>query len=185
MGIGYKLFKVKKSQKGKLFPLYVLADKETPMGVWLDAEVGILTPNGKIKSKLGELALRAGWHLSDIPYATHIGIKDKNGNIVYMHDDEVWCEVEYADAINYQQEANRNGYRNGKFYAKYACFEHVPVNGFYRYKTNPNMTGDWIISGAIKVNRILSDKEVESICKEYGLTPLPRRNSVNLSDYGF
>ena len=81
MGIGYKLFKVKASQKGKLFPLYVLADKETPIGVWLKAEEGTKSSDGShVKSKLGDLCYRPGWHLSDYPLATHIGAKDKNGN---------------------------------------------------------------------------------------------------------
>ena len=63
--IAYKLFRVKKSEPGKIFPLYVLADKETPMGIWLEAESGIRTEDGKVKSKLGKLAYRPGWHLSD------------------------------------------------------------------------------------------------------------------------
>ena len=36
--IGYKLFKVKASRPGEIFPLYVNADKPTPIGVWVDAD---------------------------------------------------------------------------------------------------------------------------------------------------
>lgn len=32
MAVGYKLFRMK---DGKLYPLYVLANKETPIGKWI------------------------------------------------------------------------------------------------------------------------------------------------------
>lgn len=180
MRIGYKLFKVKASQKGKLFPLYVLADKETSIGVWLKAEEGTKSSDGShVKSKLCDLCYRPGWHLSAYPLATHIGKKDANGNIYGIHKDEVWCEVEYSDDINYQIEANENGRnRNGVIIQKNAYLKHIPENGFYRYKTNPNMFGNWIIAGTIKVNRVLTDKEVNEILLNNGLTPMPREGDV-------
>lgn len=179
----YKLFRVKKSEPGKLFPLYVLSDEPTPIGKWLPAKCGEMK-DGKVKSKLGLLAYRPGWHLSDVPIATHIGIKE-NGVIKYMHDDEVWCECEFSDAVNYQLEANRLGTENGKLVPKKAMLRKIPENGYYRYKTNPNMLGDWIIAGAIKVIRVLSDAEAGRICREHGITPLPRKHDMNLSEYGF
>ena len=178
MGIGYKLFKVKRNQPGKLFPLYVFANEETRMNEWIPAKEGILTNNGKVKSKLGELCYRPGWHLSDIPLATHIGIK-VDGAIKYMHSDEVWCEVEYSDHVDYTNVVTENGTVNGKLIPKKAYMTDIPVDGFYRYKTNPNMTGDWIIAGAIKVNRILSDEEVSEICKRNGYEALPRIKNVS------
>lgn len=51
MAIGYKLFRTK---NGKLYPLYVLANKETPVGKWIEAECGEMSENGKVKSRLGE-----------------------------------------------------------------------------------------------------------------------------------
>ena len=178
MGIGYKLFKVKRNQPGKLFPLYVYANEETRMNEWIPAKEGILTKNKKVKSKLGELCYRPGWHCSDIPLATHIGVK-VDGVIKYMHSDEVWCEVEYSDEIDYTNVVKENGTINGKLISKKAYMTEIPVDGFYRYKTNPNMTGDWIIAGAIKVNRILSDEEVEEICKRNGYEALPRMKNVS------
>lgn len=56
MAIGYKLFRTK---NGKLYPLYVLANKETPVGEWIEAECGEMSENRKVKSRLGELAYRA------------------------------------------------------------------------------------------------------------------------------
>lgn len=52
----YKLLRIKKD--GKLYPLYVNADTPTPLGVWLEAECGELTSDGKVKSKLGHLSYR-------------------------------------------------------------------------------------------------------------------------------
>ena len=94
--IGYKLFRVKRSAPGQLFPLYVLSDQPVPLGAWLPAQEGPRKENGKVRSRIGDLAFRPGWHLSDLPLAIHIGIKE-DGVIRYMHDDEVWCECEYSD----------------------------------------------------------------------------------------
>lgn len=68
--IAYKLFKVKKKYPGQLFPLYVMANEPVPIGVWLPAKEGPRNKDGKVASKLGPLAFRPGWHLSDIPLAT-------------------------------------------------------------------------------------------------------------------
>lgn len=183
MGKGYKLFKVKQNEPGKLFPLYVCADTATPMNVWVPAECGERV-EGKVKSKNGYLKFRPGWHLTDAaPYASHIGIKE-NGVIKYMHPDTVWCEVEYSDQIDYSDTVKEIGTWDGKFHAKYACLDVVPENGFYRYKTSPNMTGEWIIAGAIKVTKILSDEEVRKICLTAGYEPLPRFEPFDWKKYG-
>ena len=160
----YKLFRLK---GGKLYPLYVLSDKEVPIGVWLDAKEGERLQNGKVKSRLGPLQFRPGWHLSDIPLAIHIGVKE-GGKIKYMHADEVWCECEYSDEVNYQSQVEKNGS------GKKAMMSTIPVDGFYRYKTSPMMLGDWIIAGSMKVNRVLSDEEVGRICLEKGHKAMPR-----------
>jgi hypothetical protein len=173
--IAYKLFRIKKTEPGKIFPLFVLADEETPMGVWVDAKAGPKTPDGKVRSKLGPLCYRPGWHLSDIPLAVHIGVKGDSGEIEYMHPDHVWCECEYSDHIDYQDCANKKGKVNGKFNARKAYLEKIPAAGYYRFKTSPMMLGEWIIAGRIKVNRILSDEEVAEICRAHGYEPLPRK----------
>ena len=168
----YKLFRTK---NGKLYPLYVLSNKETPMGEWLPAENGVIAKDGKhVKSKLGELAYRPGWHLSDIPFASHIGKKGPDGKL-YQALDTVWCECEYSADIDYQPEANERGLnpKTGKVNAKLAQLNHIPTDGFYRYKTNPNMTGNWIIAGAVKVNRVIGNDEVAEICREHGIEPQP------------
>lgn len=165
--IGYKLFRIK---NGKLFPLYVLANQETPMGVWLEAESGKLQENGKVKAKLGNgLCYRPGWHIADIPYAAHIGQKSDDGTLL-QKPDTVWCEVEYGTDVNYQPLANLNGTnKQGKIVPVKAYLKEIPMDGYYRYKTNPNMFEEWIIAGNIKVNRILTSEEVDRICEVNGV----------------
>lgn len=170
----YKLLRINKKQPGKLYPLFVDSQKETPIGVWLDAETGPLIENEKnntlkVKSKLGNLAYRPGWHLGDIPLATHIGVKGKSGKIEFMNDNHVWVEAEVAADINYQNEANST---------KSKDLKKIPVNGYYRFKTNPNMTGEWMITGSMKINRVLTDSEVEEILKSKNLKPMPRQKSI-------
>lgn len=184
----YKMFRVDKNRKGQLFPLFVLANEPTPIGEWIDAKIGEKTidekGNQKVKSKLGNLAFRPAWHSSDIPLATHIGVKGDSGKIEYMNDNHVWCEVFYNDDINYQDKANENGYINGKFIPKKAYIDYIPKHGFYRYKTNPNQLGDWILHGEIFINRVLTDVEVREILQEKGYQPMFRKNGdINLSDY--
>lgn len=162
--IGYKLLREK---CGKLYPLYVDTKTEIPIGRWIDAWEGERLPNGKVKSRIGPLQFRPGWHLSEIPLATHIGIKE-DGVIRYMHDDEVWCECEFSDEINYQSEVEKNG----KGYK--AMMPRIPVNGYYRFKTSPQMLGKWIIAGRMKIKRILTDEEAAAIVRKHGYEPLPR-----------
>lgn len=179
----YKLLRIKKD--GKLYPLYVNADIPTPLGVWLEAECGERTSDGKVKSKLGNLCFRPGWHLSSLPYASHIGRKGDSGNIEFMNEDHVWCECEYAIDVDYQPLVNENGRnKNGIIIPKNAYMKEIPVNGFYRYKTNPNMYGDWIITGSIKLIKILNDEEVAKILINNGIEPMPRYGGeMNLEKY--
>ena len=172
---GYKMFRLK---DGKLFPLYVLANKETPLGEWVEAEEGCRGDGklfDKVKSKLGWLAYRPGWHIAEIPNSPWIG-KKENGELV-RRSDNVWCEVEYCTDKNYQPEARENGWRAGKWASQRAYLKHIPVGGYYKFRTNTN--GDvWIISGEIKVNRILSDEEVNRICRENGVIPQRTESEV-------
>lgn len=157
----YKLFRLK---QGELYPLYVNADKPIPLGVWLKVEEGERTANGKVKSRLGALAFRPGWHSVDMPVALHIGKKKYKADAKpsYRPKEQVWCECEVHTDIDYTSEAGRYG------------LKYIPVNGGYWFKTNPNMVGRWHISGEIKVNKILSDADVYAINKKDGVFDLPR-----------
>ena len=165
----YKLFRIK---NGKLYPLYVFANEEVPMGVRLDAKAGELSKDGKhVKSKLGDLAYRPGWHSTDCPYAGHIGKRMPDGTLVQSKD-TVWCEIEINDTIDYTPLARQNGTnKKGKVNPIKCCLKELPIGGFYYFQTNPLAKARWIISGEIIVNRILSNEEVAAICNEHGIEP--------------
>jgi hypothetical protein len=168
----YKLFRRKGAQ---LMPLFVHADKPVPIGQWLEAEEGPQGKTaGKVKSKLGDLAYRPGWHAGDLPIATHIGGKSSPDlkKPDYRPDDQVWAEIEMAADKDWQSVADSRG--KG---VKAHITDQVPLGGFYRYKTNPNMTGNWLIGGHMKVNRVLSDDEVKQINAAAGTADLPRRQA--------
>ena len=142
--------------------------------------------NGKVKSKLGPLRYRPGFHINDVaPYVSHIGQK-VNGKITYMRPDTVWAMVEYCIDHDYCEEAEANGISaSGKFNYIKADLDYIPKHGSYRYKTSPVMTGEWIIAGEMKVIKILSDQEVKEICDSCGSDYLPRKETINLSEFGF
>lgn len=47
------------------------------------------------------------------------------------------------------------------------------------------MTGEWIIAGEIKVNRILNDDEVKRLCSENEFPYLPREEKFDYKKMGF
>ena len=99
-----------------------------------------------------------------------------NGQVFFPYD-FVWAECDYVAEIDYQEEAMSYGYRNGKkFQHSLAGLPRVPEGGSYKYRTNPKPeTVPWVITGAMKVNRLLSDAEVNSILKGFGVSPVPRQ----------
>lgn len=155
--ITYKLFRLK---NGNLYPLYVDADTPMPIGVWLDAKVGEKIDDTHVKAKGcgGKLSLRPGFHSTKIPFTDWIGKKDSNGNLV-QRANTVWCEceVEGKELVV----PDRYGSR------------HL-LNGWYYYKTNSKQKEPWIISNKIKINKILTNGEVDMICLENGISPQKR-----------
>ncbi len=178
----YKLFRVDPKQPGKLFPLFVNSTTPVGTGEWIAAEIGEAAPDSKtgkrkVKSKLGPLAFRPGWHGGDLPVATHIGSRAGGPTPTYRPANQVWAEVEMPDDVDWQSKANAAAKKNknGEVMARTAHItDQLPKGGHYRYKTNPNMTGEWMIAGEMKVNRVLSDAEVESINSAAGVSDLPR-----------
>ena len=175
----YKLFRTKKNDPETLYPLFVNANKPVPINEWVTAEVGPVAASGKVKSKLGELAYRPGWHAGDLPIATHIGGKSQPGLKApdYRRPGEVWAEVEMPADVNWQDIANQRARLNkaGKIIPSTAHItDEIPLGGHYRYKTSPNMEGNWLIGGEMKVNRVLTDEEVQAINEAAGRADLPR-----------
>jgi hypothetical protein len=184
----YKLFRVHPDHPGKLFPLFVDANTPVEMNKWVDAKEGEMK-DGKVKSKIGALAYRPGWHAGDLPIATHIG--EKSDPKLTAPDrrpaNHAWAEVEMPNDVDWQAEANRRGTNaQGKLVpVKAHITDQIPKGGHYRYKTNPNMTGNWLIGGSMKVNKVLTDKEVERINRNAGTSDLPRNEPFNKKDFGF
>ena len=187
-GIGYKVFY--RGKDGKLYPPMVANPNgaDTPIGVWLNADAAPISGESKTgrpqvkaggkgtQGGSGQLAYRPGWHLGEIPYALQFNRKDENGDKTLFPKDFVWAEVEYAADVNYQQEAEKEGItENGKYRHSYAGLKHLPTDGYYRYRTNPNPETDpWIITGAMKVNRVLTNEEVDDLVRKAGREPQQR-----------
>lgn len=198
--VAYKLFRVMPSQPGKLFPLYVNSNKEVPIGEWIDAVPGdfFIDEKGRkrVKSSLGNegLAYRPGWHSGDSPASHHIGARDmsKKGqkgwtSPAFRQPYHVWAEVEVGADKDWQVEADAKAEytKAGKKIEATADLDYMPEGGFYKYKTNANMTGKWLISGEMKVNRILTDEEVSRLNKEFGIADLPRVKPMDWANFGF
>jgi hypothetical protein len=180
-------YKLVKERNGKFYPLFVGQGKEKsdfPVGEWIKAEAGELSPKGKVKSSIGELAYRPGFHAGDLPIATHIGGKSSKAATKpdYRPDDQVWVEIEMANDVDWGSEALKRAQKtkDGRIKSVTAHItDMVPTGGHYRYKTNPNMTGEWLIGGEMKVTRVLSDDEVKKLNEAAGVADLPRKSELD------
>lgn len=182
---GYKVFAVFPNKPGELYPPMVAnpGGAATPVGVWLNADAAPRAEDsktGRPKVQAGgkgtqaskqTLAYRPGWHLGDAPRASQfVRLNPETGKKELFPENFVWAECDVAADLDYQEEAMSYGYNaNGKFQHSLAGLPRLPreedgTAGYYRYRTNPNPdTVPWIISGAIKVNRILDDEETRAV----------------------
>lgn len=183
-GVGYKVFVLK---NGKLYPPMVANPDgaATPVGVWLDADAAPIAGESKTgrpqvkqggkgtQGGSGKLAYRPGWHLGVVPYAIQFNRKDADGNKTLFPKNFVFAEVEYAADVDYQEEARKEGINpSGKYQHSLAGLKHLPTDGYYMYRTNPNPETDpWVITGAMKVNRILTRTEQAELVKNAGREP--------------
>ena len=196
---GYKVFVVK---NGKLYPPMVANPnaEDTPVGVWLNADVGARAPDSKTgraqvkaggkgtQGGSGSLAFRPGWHLGETPLATQFDrLNPETGVKELFPENFVWALCDIAADHDYQEEAMSYGRtKSGKFQHSLAGLPRLPVDGYYKYRTNPNPdTVPWLITGAMKVKRLLSDAEVNAILAEKGLPPKQRvGGDKTLADLG-
>lgn len=183
-GVGYKVFVLK---DGKLYPPMVANPDgaATPVGVWLDADAAPIAGESKTgrpqvkqggkgtQGGSGKLAYRPGWHLGVVPYAIQFNRKDAEGNKTLFPKNFVFAEVEYAADVDYQEEARQEGINpSGKYQHSLAGLKHLPTDGYYMYRTNPNPETDpWVITGAMKVNHILTRAEQAELVKNAGREP--------------
>ena len=137
---GYKLFEMR--EDGKLFPLFIGKQKETPVNEWVPAEI-VMDHKG--------FAHRPGWHLgATIPSAPWLMSAD--GTYKSQRGKKfkrVWCVVEYAAGIDYTDAV-------GKLPKK--CFtDRLPDGGFYKFRESGNRL--WVIADRIKITRVLDEEE--------------------------
>ena len=164
--------------------------------MWLDAEEGEFaglskTGRPQVKStQSGTLSYRPGWHLGDVPRAKQFDRYNKETGEYEFPKDFVWAECDYAMDIDYQPESDARGYertkvdkdgnvityKSNKYQHSLAGLPKLPTHGYYKYRTNPNPdTVPWVITGQMKVNRLLSDDEVNEILKSKGIEPIHRQ----------
>ena len=144
---GWKLFEM--DSKGRLFPLFIGKNEETPMDRWVMAEI-IMEHKG--------FAHRPGWHIgTGVPSAPWLMSAD--GTYKSQRGKKfrrVWCEVWYIADIDYTEEVSK---------LKKKCFtDRLPDGGFYNFRESGNRL--WIIADRIKVTRILTEEERMEILKE-------------------
>ena len=185
IGYAYKVF-YRPEGTDKLYPPMVANPngETTPTGVWLKAEAGEIagrTKTGRLHVKAGgkgtrsgklTLSYRPGWHLGETPDAPQ-----------FLHKDGTWPKelvfavCQYDCTVDYQAEADSYGYtKTGKWQNSLAGLPRVPENGRYRYRTNPNpKTPTWIITGAMKVLRVLDMEETNMLRRAHGLEDLKVR----------
>lgn len=87
----YKLLRLGKD--GKLYPLFISRNKETPIGVWMKAEC----------HPTKGFAVRQGWHCCFKPVAPHLKMQLKTG------EQRVWVECEVEDFESYNRPESQGG----------------------------------------------------------------------------
>lgn len=137
---GYKLFEMK--EDGKLFPLFIGKNTETPMNEWVMAKI--------VREHKG-FSHRPGWHLgAQLPSAPWL--MSANGTYKSQRGKRfrrVWCEVEYVADIDYTETVQSLPKK---------CFvDRLPDNGFYNFRESGDRL--WVIADRIKVTRILEENE--------------------------
>ena len=151
IGIGYKLLEM--NERGEIFPLFIGKNKETPIGKWIPAEN--LPTKGYSE--------RPGWHCSqstpDAPWLRgYDGSKLGPYKSRFKNGKRVWCEIFYDMTNDYREEVLNQPKK---------CFTNkIPENGYYYFAESNR--GTWVITSAIMINRVLSDKEVKEILDKQG-----------------
>lgn len=117
-----------------------------------------------------------------------------NDNAPYFPYDFIWAECEYVMDIDYQAESDEQGYmrtrpdgttyRSDKYQHSLAGLPKLPTRGYYKYRTNPNPdTVPWVITGAMKVTKLLDDYDVADILG--GNAPERQGGNKTLAELGF
>lgn len=104
--------------------------------------------------------------------------------VTYNDKDYVAKEIQdyfLQDNIEIIQNIIDTGSSHGKelmtiFVHRYGDIKHIPADGYYKYRTNPDPTTiPWVITGAIKVLELLGDDDVNDILRQDGMEPVERQ----------
>jgi hypothetical protein len=164
---------------------YIPADTGVSIKIPNDEVRQELFKRGYIKKpttkSIKSVAYRPGWHGGEVPFFPQAGnavFNNKKKKLVpevpdgysypNVHEfDTVIAEVEMDADYNYKQEYLDSAARNkdGSINKTLSGLRRIPKGGYYEYATNPLFKdrpelGKWYISGSVKINKILSQKEV-------------------------
>lgn len=144
-------------------------------------------PKGSQAKTIKAVALRPGWHSGEFPVASHIGPEEMfmGQRMKTRGRNQVWAEVEVPDDVDLQSVADarasivKSGPRKGEINrAEAQITDELPMGGSYKYQQGQARDGNWIISGQMKVTRVLDDDEVMAINEAAGMQDLPRLSQL-------
>ena len=144
-------------------------------------------PFGKVTA----VAARPGFHASVKAYALHLGpedlqvtkqeadtlkdlgmvIKPKQGKYFVKRraEDQVFAKVAMADDVDYQSQIDASGRTD--------INDRVPLGGSYIYKDG-QANQDWVVGGDMRIDRVLSREEAQTIAQSQGVRDLPYKAEV-------
>lgn len=137
-------------------------------------ELGYIKRNkqGQYPKTITGLAYRPGWHAGDLPFFPQGG-KQGDGTTNYKNIHR-YNQVVFECEIAYDTDYTKSG-TNSKGQIVYTDMQEMPVNGGYKFATNPmtsqNDLGSWYISGSLKIGRALTEEECNKILAKNGFKP--------------
>lgn len=149
---------------------------------------GNVTNENSLATKATPSNIGKYFYVKDLDTYAHI-----IGGGVYFPYDFIWAKCQYVMDIDYQPEADEQGYmrtkedgsqyRSNKYQHSLAGLPKLPKNGYYKYRTNPRPdTVPWVITGAMKVVELLDDFDVKQICPD---APDRQGGNKTLEELGF
>ena len=158
----YKLFE--QHPDGSLHALFAGARSATPIGEWQYAKGFPYTDEGVKGMNLRE---RYGWHLSaGLPSAPHLmstkdfarGYPSKGQYGHPKGSKRVWVRMAYDASTDFNAIADST--KAGD------VFGLIPFGGYYAFKENNQ--SEWVISSAVKIDKILTEDERQQILRDAG-----------------
>lgn len=159
----YKLFE--QHPDGSLHALFAGAKNAVPIGEWRYAQGFPRNDAGVAGMDLRE---RYGWHLSaGLPSAPHLmsskyferGYPTKGQYGHPKNSKRVWVRMAYDASTDFNSVADSTGSQND-------IYGLIPFGGYYAFKENNQ--SEWVISSAVKIDKILEEEERQQILKDAG-----------------